>query len=80
MVLVLGKHAGDQRRSNTSYTLSSTDNLQIESAWGGPSINFPAISGMLDPINFSINQTINTIYYAKSQIDAQGYLPSIQLE
>ena len=55
MVLVLGKHAGDQRRSNTSYTLSSTDNLQIESAWGGPSINFPAISGMLDPINFSIN-------------------------
>ena len=23
---------------------------------------------------------MNTIYYAKSQIDAQGYLPSIQLE
>ena len=73
-------YAGDQRRSNIIYTLSSTDNLQIKSAWGGPSINFPAISGMLDPINFSINQTINTIYNAKSQIDATGYLPSIQLE
>ncbi len=32
-------YAGDQKRSNLSYTLSSTDNLQIKSAWLGPSIN-----------------------------------------
>ena len=32
---------------------------------------------MLDPINFSINETINSVYYTKSQIDSKGYLTSI---
>ena len=35
---------------------------------------------MLDPINFSINETINSVYYTKSQIDSKGYLTSIPAE
>jgi hypothetical protein len=73
-------YAGDQRRSTISYTLKSTDSLQIKTGWWGPSINDPVLPGMLDPVNFSIKETINTVYYTKSQIDAKGYLTTIPLE
>jgi hypothetical protein len=73
-------YAGDQRRSTISYTLKSTDSLQIKTGWWGPNINDPLLPGMLDPVNFSIKETINTVYYTKSQIDAKGYLTSIPLE
>jgi hypothetical protein len=73
-------YAGDQRRSTISYTLKSTDSLQIKTGWWGPNINDPVLPGMLDPVNFSIKETINTVYYTKSQIDAKGYLTTIPLE
>jgi len=73
-------YAGDKRRNTISYTLNSTDSLQIKSGWWSPSINDPLYSGMLDPINFSINETINSVYYTKSQIDSKGYLTAIPAE
>jgi hypothetical protein len=73
-------YAGDQRRSTISYTLKSTDSLQIKTGWWGPSINDPLYSGMLDPVNFSIKETINSVYYTKSQIDSKGYLTAIPSE
>jgi hypothetical protein len=73
-------YLGDQRRSTISYTLKSTDSLQIKTGWWGPSINDPVLPGMLDPVNFSIKETINTVYYTKSQIDSKGYLTTIPLE
>jgi hypothetical protein len=73
-------YAGDQRRSTISYTLKSTDSLQIKTGWWGPSINDPVLPGMLDPVNFSIKETINTVYYTKSQIDGKGFLTTIPLE
>ena len=73
-------YAGDQRRSTISYTLKSTDSLQIKTGWWGPSINFPSISGMLDPVNFTIKETLNSVYYTKTQIDGKGYLTAIPAE
>ena len=76
----MGSNAGDQRRSTISYTLKSTDSLQIKTGWWGPGINYPPMSGMLDPVNFSIKETINSVYYTKTQIDGKGYLTSIPTE
>jgi hypothetical protein len=73
-------YAGDQRRGTISYTLKSTDNLQIKAGWWGPGINFPPMSGMLDPINFSIKETINSIYDTNTQVDGNGYLTTIPAE
>jgi hypothetical protein len=38
------------------------------------------MSGMLDPVNFSIKETINSVYYTKTQIDDKGYLTTIPTE
>ncbi len=73
-------YAGDQRRTTISYTLNSTDSLQIKTGWWPLTINDPLYSGMLNPINFSIKETINSVYYTKSQIDSKNYLTVIPSE
>ena len=76
-VFVYEAYGGSRRRTSPFvYTLSSTDYLQIKSAWDDPSGENPPLS-TFHSIIFQISSNINTIYCTKSQIDSKGYLTSI---
>jgi len=62
-------HLHTHIRSICMYTLKTTDFLQIKSGWDGPYVNNTPLPGMLVPINFLIEETINTFYYTKHQSD-----------
>ncbi len=79
-VFVYEAYDGYRRRASPfTYTLSSTDYLQIKSAWDGPSGENPPLP-TFHSIVFQISSNINTLYYTKTQIDGKGYLTTIPAE
>jgi|LakMenEpi03Aug12_release.lakeMendotaPanAssembly.Ray.scaffolds.fasta_scaffold1868584_1 hypothetical protein len=63
-----------------TFTLKTTDFLQIKSDWDAPSVNNTPLPGMVGPTNVSTKQTINSSNYTKTQNDQKGYLTSVPAE